>query len=454
MIIPQSMPKIKRFFKGTCSRPVMFSYMVRLMAGFLDHRGRMSAGQAAGVVASQARHPAGVSRFLRRHADSVRWLRDLLTQRLLEAADPEKGIYVFVLDATDVTQQGVRAENTFSTGNRKRRNSQFARYNKRRVARHSCHRHVMGLLLTPSGVRIPSYLPYYTRDYCQAKKTSHRTQADLGADLIRSLKVPDGARVIVVGDTAFEAKQIRSACEERGFTWIMPANTERVLAGDKPRAKVWSLIGDLPGDRYVEVRLASQKAMFASQRRMASRRGRSKKRIPTYYVHQERRFVHSLGETQLVFSTKSKPQSDKSLPRDQVKILMTNDFSLSSQQVVALYALRWQIELFFKELKSYLGMHHYRFRQFQQVETWVNACLIAFIYLEWIRCQRLKKASSATDRKRWQRQRTYGLATAVRQHVIEAELIEIHRCTRTDYGQRKLRKILQTAIPADYQLSL
>lgn len=454
MIIPQSMPKIKRFFNGICSRPVAVAYIVRLIAGFIDHRGRMSAGQAAGVVASQARHPAGIGRFLRGYGRALRWMRYEFTERLLEAAGPEKGTYVFIVDATDVTQQGVRAENTFSTGNRRRRKAQAARYNKRRVARHSCHRHVMGLLLTPSGVRIPSYLPYYTLNYCQAKEITHQTQADLGATLIRWLKVPDSARVVVVGDTAFEAKQIRSACKARGFSWIMPANTERVLAGDKPRTKVWSLIANLTGDRYVEARLASQKALLASQRRMASCRRGPKRKIPTYYVHQERRSVHSLGETQLVFSTKSKPQSDRPIPRDQVKILLTNDLELSSEQVVALYALRWQVELFFKELKSYLGLHHYRFRRFQQVEAWVDACLIAFIYLEWIRCQRIKKASSTTDRNRWQRQRTYGLAAAVRQHVVEAELIEIHRCTQTKYGQRRLRKMLRAAIPTDYQLSV
>src|SRR4051794_29748924 len=114
MIIPQSMPKIKRFFNGICTRQVPSAYMVRLMAGFLDHRGRMSASQAAGSVASQARHPAGVSRFLRRYARAMRGMRSQLAQRLLEAAGPEKGAYVFILDATDATQQGVRAENTFS----------------------------------------------------------------------------------------------------------------------------------------------------------------------------------------------------------------------------------------------------------------------------------------------------------------------------------------------------
>ncbi len=157
---------------------------------------------------------------------------------------------------------------------------------------------------------------------------------------------------------------------------------------------------------------------------------------------------------QVVFSTKSKPQHERPIPRDQVKILLTNDLQLTAEQVVAWYALRWQIELFFKELKSVLGLHHYRFRRFSRAEAWVNACLIAFMYLEWLRRDRLRCALDSSERKRWQRQRTYGLASAARQHVVEAELIEIHHCTKTDYGRRKLRKLLRAALPPAYQMSV
>lgn len=48
--------------------------------------------------------------------------------------------------------------------------------------------------------------------------------------MIHEVCVPRGNPVLVLGDTAFEAKQIRSACRERGFDWITPANSQRVLA--------------------------------------------------------------------------------------------------------------------------------------------------------------------------------------------------------------------------------
>ena len=66
---------------------------------------------------------------------------------------------------------------------------------------------------------------------------------------------------------------------------------------------------------------------------------------------------------------------------------MTNDAKLTLRDVIELYQLRWQIELFFKELKSTLGLHHYRFKKFEKAETWVTLCLVTFVYLEWIRAQ-------------------------------------------------------------------
>jgi hypothetical protein len=63
----------------------------------------------------------------------------------------------------------------------------------------------MGLLITPSSLRIPFSTSFYTKDYCKKKGLDFRTQAELGARLIRQLPVLEGARVIVLGDTAFEA---------------------------------------------------------------------------------------------------------------------------------------------------------------------------------------------------------------------------------------------------------
>ena len=86
--------------------------------------------------------------------------------------------------------------------------------------------------------------------------------------------------------------------------------------------------------------------------------------------------MHSVGEVRLVFST-TKKDLQTATP-DDVKILMTNDLRLSLCDVIELYSLRWQIELFFKELKLTLGFHQYQFQAFEPVEGWAELSLRPF----------------------------------------------------------------------------
>jgi hypothetical protein len=242
--------------------------------------------------------------------------------------------------------------------------------------------------------------------------------------------------------TAFDAESIREACAERGFKWIVPINPERVLAGPKgKRPKVWSLAGKWTAAQFATVRLTPGQGPYVAQRRIAACRLGRKVKPRTFYVHKERRNVHSVGDVQLVFSTKEKPQTGK--PVVVQKILMSNDRQRSAAALVELYDLRWQIELFFKELKSTLGMHQYRFRDFRKVESWVASCLVTFLYLEWYRSQQLRKRDLTAQDK--------NLCMAVRQDTEESELNRLARRTRTPGGVKKLKKELRAAVPAEYR---
>src|SRR6266567_2910506 len=191
----------------------------------------MSASQAAKAIRSQARHRAQLARFLARQQWSKNWaVLTAVADLLLQAEAQRDGTWLFILDQTYCGQQGQQTENTFSCGNRSRRPKKGRRYQKRQLAKRSCHGFVMGLLITPSGLRIPSCRCYYTEDYCKAKGYDYKTQIEWAAELITTLAVPAGVTVVVLGDTAFEAETIRTACADRDFVWVVPMNPERVLA--------------------------------------------------------------------------------------------------------------------------------------------------------------------------------------------------------------------------------
>jgi hypothetical protein len=449
VMMPQAMPELKRFLTPLGLKKHTQTMVIRLAAAFVLHVARMSAVQAAGAIRSEPCHRAQVCRCLGRKF----WLKcrplDTLRASLL-ACEAEKGRFVFLLDQTLHSQQGQKAENTYSTGNHKRRPRKGRRYSKYKYASKSCHCFVMGLLITPSGYRIPFFKPFYTANYCQQKGRPFRKQTELAADLICELPVPEGTEVVVLGDTAFDAQTIRKACADRNFSWITPVNTERVLAGPKPRPKVSSLVSRFKPSQFQTIRFFPGQGELAVYRRVSRYRIGPKVKPRTYYVHQERREVQSVGLVQLVFSTRKSARETGQMAVE--KILMTADLRLTTRMIVELYTLRWQIELFFKEMKSTLGMVHYRFRQFERVERWVEMALATFLYLEWYRARQLaRRGRSKKEREWWQWQRTHGLCQAIRQQAARADLQYLAERLKTPGGIQRLRRELQAACPAEYR---
>jgi len=427
----------------------MTALVIRCVVAFVMHLGRMAAARVATAVRSEPRHRAQVCRFLGRKLLRRLSPAAVLRSQLLQMESRLTGTFFFLVDQTLTSQQGSKTENTFSTGNRQRRPRKGRRYNKYKHARRTGHCFVKGLLLTPSGLRIPFSRSYYTREYCQAKERPYRTQTELAAEMITELPLPEEAKVVVLGDTAFDAESIREACAKRKYTWVVPLNPERVVAGPKgKRPKVRSLINGLKADQLVEMRLHAGQGPYVEQRRVSPWRLGSKVKPRTYYVHQRRQAVHSVGEVQLVFSTRTKPSKNR--PVEVQKILMTNDLRLSTKQIVEWYALRWQIELFFKELKSALGFHQYRFRKFERVEGWDELIQVTYLYLEWHRARQLQRRDLSEQKKKWWRwQRTHGLCMAVRQAAEQADLEEIAQRLETPTGLQRLRRILKHALPKE-----
>lgn len=262
--------------------------VARLIAAFLNHTGRMSGLQAGSAIRSAPCHRAQVGRFFGRK----RWRGDALNDRLRQLVlreFPSLGRYFFLIDATLCSQQGDKTENTFSTGNRKRRPRHGRRYGQKKIKPKTVHSFTMGLLITPTGIRLPFQRAYKTEAYCREKKLEHRTTAQAAAELIRELPVPENARVVVLADTAYDASVVRAACESRGFLWIVPCNPERVLGGAQPRPKVRSLLQLLPSVELTPVRFVAAQGEFAVYRRVSPSRRGPKNKPRTFYAHEETR---------------------------------------------------------------------------------------------------------------------------------------------------------------------
>jgi Transposase DDE domain len=456
MIFCNSLPDAKAFFAPLTLPLSSLLTLSRFLVACFD--GLRSAADAASAIRTDPRHRAQLVRFLARQSWSRNWATlTQLADRLLEQCHAEVGTWVFLLDQTYHTTFGKHAQNTFSRGNKTARRQQSQRRQKS-AHRHACHSFVFGLLISPrSGTRLPWVRSYYTRDYCRQQAATatrrrpaptFRTQTDLAAEMIRELRVPTGCPVLVLGDTAYEAKQIRVACRQRGFDWITPANPERVLAGKNDRPRLRGHCTHLSTESATPLALSPGLTDWWRHQRGSRCKAWLGQYARRYWTRAETLSVHNVGTVLVVFSTTRKPGVGQ--PAEVQKILLSNRTDWDAHRVVSAYAVRWQIEQFFKEMKSDLGMSRYRLREFKEVEGWVQVCCIAFVYLEWYR---LRRRGESERKEWWWRQRTRGLAFQVRRESEWADLEQIAAAMDTEEGRVRLRASLRRAVPLEQRRS-
>ena len=86
--------------------------------------------------------------------------------------------------------------------------------------------------------------------------------------------------------------------------------------------------------------------------------------------------------------------------------LLTNNFDLSEQEIIAIYDNRWQIELLFKQLKQNFPLKYFYGESVNAIESQIWVCLIANLLL------------TVVNRKVQRRWAFSNLVTAVRQMLM------------------------------------
>lgn len=451
IMVMDSAKRLKGFVEAMSLSPFATQMVVRMVLAFLSHRVRMSCSQAAVAVQAAPLDRSQVTRFLARTRWKQRDINAPVRRRLL-MLEKRRGSFLFVIDATLVGQAGKKTENTYSTGDKSRgKRRKGARFHKYRHARRSCHSFTFGLLITPSGYRIPVQIPHYTKEYCQSQGVTHRTTAEAAAAMIDALEIPAKAEVYVLGDTAYDAAVVQRACARRNFFWVTPANPERVYdcpAGPRPKLRDrLKKLSRVPSQNY---RMRPTEGEFVPHRRLSRWRVGPKVKSRWYRVYQETADVRSVGRVRLVFST-TKEDLRQANPSE-LKILMTNALHLTAKQIVDLYTCRWQIELFFKECKSRLGFAQYRLQQFEAVRGWVELTLTTVLLLETMRAEKLANRQLTKKEKQWWRvQRLHGLGEALIQETEGHELQYLADRLKTPGGIAKLKRLIPYGSPKEFR---
>ena len=406
--------EVNRFFQPVIretSKPIRRALVPMVLALLLaPHYRRLKT--IAGMVLGHRVHVATISRRLHNPYWTTRdWYIGLVERGIHDVNAYErshikrrKRRFTIIIDATLHASVGEQMENLLEMSTRKNK--------RRRNTRH--HVFVMGIMISESGMRIP--LPrrsYYTKEYCQAKGKKYRTQTQLARMMIHDAPVPADADVTVLYDSAFDADMIHRECRNRGFREIFPIDPNRNLATkDSPHAAaqvgapVVASTLDWPEEEFETLELEVGKEDFVFFRRRHVDNLRVKKTFRRYVIAARQVNVSKLGNCLIVASYKEnlkvellegesgdwrdyrqplaeRRKKDKKQPiRWNGKVLACTDPTLSAREVVEWYEIRWQIELFFRELKSRMQMRCYVFMKFEAVERYLDLLLMGFLLLE------------------------------------------------------------------------
>jgi hypothetical protein len=352
----------------------------------------------------------------------------------------QAGDWVLIFDGTDTKRGGLaKIQNTRRYGKKPKRGKGARTSTK-------THTFLFGLLILPCGLRLP--LPrksWYTRAYARKNKLPYRSQVELAAELLMWFRplLPAQRSLVVLADSLFDGQRLFTLCQEYGFTFITKLKGNRtfvdtgtrVVAHGKAQAK----------GLFRRFRLCRGREATAGYRRQPPRRARTHEKRE-YQYYSECRHVSRLGEAQVVYSWKNPDKKQGKQARRQFAALATNNLRLSPGKVVEYYELRWQIEIFFRELKGQLGLQDYQGTSFTSYERYVTLVLLGYMVLEYQRFRGLKGQGKREEPKGgWTTARMTVLLQEVQREAQRADIHWIGERLQTRNGRRQLGKALQRA---------
>lgn len=415
-----------------------------LLAGILFARGKRTMSELARCVALEARAPSSVSRRMRRRSfgtrDMVRFLAERQIEQEAERPDARSKPWFLAIDGVCLQRGGAsQVENAI-----KYRKKQ--RGNKGRSTK--AHAFVQGLLITPSGRRIP--LPrrsYYTKKYVnrqnrllregmrQGKPLAFKTQVDLACLIVKELELPKDIRLVVVADEYFEGSKLTGICRKKGYVFIAPVDSNRTY---EPKKSLHERGKRLPWDERRELILRRGREDTASSRRYSQRSARTEATRVYRYVN-ERRTVAQIGEVSVVYSWKERTDSSGTpTGKRSFKVLVCSDPQIDGALIIEWFEIRWQVEVLFREWKSDLGLEDYRGSDFAGCERHYDLTVLAFMLLEQYRVDAIAAERSPVRQRMLACLRTSSLRAMLERTARAEDAAWFARQRRSDDGREKV----------------
>jgi hypothetical protein len=426
------------------------------LAGFLLTREKRTQSALGRGVLSEERTPGSVSRRMRRESfrtrDLVRSEMKRQIAREIERAGGKQEAWFLPIDGL-ASKRGSQTKVENAIQYKKKKRGKKGRSTK-------AHIFVMGLLITASGARIP--LPrrtYYTKEYVtrqnkrlklgrrKGKPLVFKTQQGLACLIVKELDLPDNIKLIVVADEYFEGHKLTNLCRKKGYVFIAPVDSRRTF---EPGHTLHARGKALPRSAYRKLVLRRGEEDTASHRRHWPK-GAGEKGRRVYRFCCERRAVAGIGEAAVVYSWKRRrDRSGRLTARETFKVLVCSEPELLGEEdvekigamIVEFFEMRWPVEVFFRELKSDLGLSDYRGTDFRAFERHVDLCLLSFMFLEEMRTQEMARTRSPVRRRELATMRTSGMKARLAREAHAADVSWIVGLVQRRKGRGHVKRLL------------
>jgi hypothetical protein len=218
-------------------------------------------------------------------------------------------------------------------------------------------------------------IAFYTKAYCRKNNMKYMTEQDHVVEYIKKLDISeyvdshDPRDVVVLADSGYDNKKIEKAVASKGWKYVIALKKKRSVKTEKeyaetPKSKDWQQI----------------ESLFKKHRRVkwvtvSLGKNSPKKKRKEFRVRQITGYLRHVGKAQLICS------EFKKRPKGRRKYLACNDMKANPQQILSAYRVRWEIEIFHKKIKMFLGFESVATTSFKSVVSHVHWVYCAYILL-------------------------------------------------------------------------
>ncbi len=349
MIIDRLPPFVQRFFspmRATLHKPqfshlwgLVLSVVVSLRAAKLVHLSAVTPGGG---------HRTSKGAFLSRSDWDAPSLVEGAAMGLLTSMNPKAGeVAYLILDDTRIAKRGKKMEYVS------------------KIWDHKQQAFVRGHVALTAAVLFRGVVLPWRVELWKPKGhpgPRYRKLTDMAAAMVKAFDAPAGVKVRVLFDAFYLCPTVTRACAGKGFTFFSVASRNRnFTTGQGKRKRRRSIAGLMPG--------------LIRHRGNGVRMKRSRGKATTLRIASADGHLSRIGRVRMVVSKRPRGPWKKCIA------IVTDETGLRPRQVVAIYELRWNIEVLFKELRQDLGLGDYQMIAEEGILKHLHVCCLTHLLL-------------------------------------------------------------------------